>query len=179
MGNAIGRMTGLTMFTPIRRQWVPFLRVGLFLARYLPPAQRSILQFEFIHFVRWAIVSELPGEKLRSRYLLFESNFDGPWQHYIDAFAYVIPLPIRLVWGRGPAFPTPPPAEPLKAWIARNSLEGGHYYCAYPDASTRMVKAAVGLRGPLEELVRDCERMGPEEFAAAYRRFLTRSQAAL
>ena len=105
--------------------------------------------------MRWTIVDGLPGEKLRYRYLLFESNFDGPWQHYIDAFAYVDPaVDIRLTWGRGPGFPGPPPAEPLKAWIAMNSLEGGHYYCAHPEASTRMVKGALEVRERFERLRR-------------------------
>ena len=138
-GNIIGRMTGLTLFTPVRPQWEPVLKTGFWLGKYVPLAQKHILQFDFIHYVRWAIVDGLPGEQLRYRYLFFESNFDGPWQHYIDAFAYVIPNDIRFVWGRGIHFPYPPPAEPLKAWIAMNSLDGGHYYCAYPHASTRMV----------------------------------------
>lgn len=179
MGNVTGRMTGLTMLTPIRPQWLWFLRLGFFGARFFPLAQRAILQFDFIHYVRWAIVDGLPGEKLRYRYLLFESNFDGPWQHYIDAFAYVVPKWIRLTWGRGPGFPGPPPAEPLKAWIAMNSLDGGHYYCAYPHASTRMVKGALEVRECFERLVEDSARLGPEAFAAAYERFLVESQGHL
>ncbi|MGH2847267.1 MAG: hypothetical protein ACRDL0_14805 [Thermoleophilaceae bacterium] len=174
-------MVGLTLFTPVRPQWVPLLRAAFYLGRYLPFAQRYILQFEFIHFVRWSFVKRdgLEGERLNYRYLFFESNFDGPWQHYIDAFAYVIPRHIRLVWGRGPAFPAPPPAEPLKAWIARNSREGGHYYCAYPEASTRMVKGAVRVRDRLRKLQADSRGMGPEEFEAAYRRFLSEAQTDL
>jgi hypothetical protein len=176
MGNAIGRMTGLTLFTPVRRQWLPLLRVGFFGARHARVFDRHILQFDFIHFVRWSVVRRLPGERLHYPYLFFESNFDGPWEHYIDAFAYVIPKDIRLTWGRGLGFPAPPPSEPLKAWIARNSMEGGHYYCAYPEASTRMVKGALALREPFERLVADSERLGPEAFQAAYERFLTESQ---
>lgn len=173
-------MVGLTLFTPVRPGWVTFLRVGFFLGRYLPFAQRRILQFDFIHFVRWALVKKrLEGERLRYHYLFFESNFDGPWQHYIDAFAYVIPKDIRLVWGRGPAFPAPPPAEPLKAWIARNSMEGGHYYCAYPEASTRMVKGALEVDEAFWGLLLETENASPTEFAAAYRRFLTDVQAHL
>ena len=68
----------------------------------------------------------LDGERLHYPYLFFESNFDGPWQHYIDAFAYVIPQDIRVTWGRGPGFPAPPPAEPLKAWIAHEQHGGRH-----------------------------------------------------
>jgi hypothetical protein len=172
-------MVGLTMFTPVRRGWVTFLRVGFYLYKYLPFGTR-ILQFNFIHFVRWALVKrKLEGERLHHHYLFFESNFDGPWQHYIDAFAYVIPKDIRLVWGRGPSFPAPPPSEPLKAWIAMNSMEGGHYYCAYPHASTRMVKGAVQVRAAADGLARDARNLNPEAFAARYRRLLTENQAHL
>ena len=81
--------------------------------------------------------------------------------------------------GPRPSFPGPPPAEPLKAWIAMNSLDGGHYYCAYPLASTRMVKGALELQERFERLVADSARLDAEEFAAAYERFLTESQALL
>ena len=176
MGNVHGRMTGLTLFTPIRPQWVWFLRVGLPLTRHLPFMARHILQFNFIKFVRWTIVPGLEGERLNYQYLFFESNFDGPWQHYIDAFAYVIPLDIRVTWGRGPGFPAPPPAEPLKAWIAMNSMEGGTYYCAHADASTRMVNNALDVRDRLAELD---PNLPPDEFKAAWERFLTDAQAHL
>ena len=100
-------MTGLTLFTPIRRQWLPVLRIGLpARAGTCRSGAAHILQFNFIQFVRWTIVRELPtASELNYPYLFFESNFDGPWQHYIDAFAYVIPHDIRFVWGRGPGFP--------------------------------------------------------------------------
>jgi hypothetical protein len=178
-GNEIGRMTGLTLFTPVRRAWRPFLRLGFFAAWHAKVFNRHILQFNFIKFVRWTIVRDLPGEGLSYSYMLFESNFDGPWQHYIDAFAYVIPKDIRLTWGRGINFPYPPPSEPLKAWIARNSMEGGTYYCAYPQASTRMVRSALEVRDRFGALAREAERLTPEEFKAAYERFLVDAQAHL
>ena len=176
-------MTALTLFTPIRRRWAPVLRGGQRLAKWVPIAQRHILQFEFIHFVRWAVVRKFPyngppqeRERLHYPYLFFESNFDGPWQHYIDAFAYCIPGDIRFVWGRGIAFPGPPPAEPLKRWIGANSMEGGTYYCAYPHASTRMVVGALILRDGLRRLVAQAGAMGSDEFKVAYERFLTEHQ---
>jgi hypothetical protein len=175
-GNTLGRMTALTLFTPVRRRYVWFLEIGFFCARHLPLIQKHILQFNFIKFVRWTVV-QLPGEKLNYRYMLFESNFDGPWQHYIDAFAYVIPRDIRMTWGRGIGFPGPPPSEPLKAWIAHNSMEGGTYYCAHPDASTRMIRSALVVRERIAPLVRAAPQMQPAEFEAAYRRFLTDVQA--
>ncbi|MDA0180480.1 hypothetical protein OJ997_09260 [Solirubrobacter phytolaccae] len=176
MGNVHGRMTGLTLFTPIRPQWVWFLRIGLPLTRHLPFMARHILQFNFIKFVRWTIVPGLDDEQLNYEYLYFESNFDGPWQHYIDAFAYVIPLDIRVTWGRGPGFPAPPPAEPLKAWIAMNSMDGGTYYCAHADESTRMVNNALAVKERFDALD---PSLPPDEFKAAWERFLTDAQAHL
>ena len=58
-------------------------------------------------------------------------------------------------------------------------MEGGHYYCAYPEASTRMVKGALEVREGFERLLADAERSSPEEFKAAYERFLTDTQAHL
>jgi hypothetical protein len=82
---------------------------------------QHILQFNFIKFVRWTVVDGFDGERLHYKYLFFESNFDGPWQHYIDAFAYVIPLDIRVTWGRGPGFPAPPPPVNSKIMSLRSS----------------------------------------------------------
>ncbi len=172
-------MTGLTLFTPIRRQWVWLLAIGLPVTRHVPFMRRHILQFDFIKFVRWTVVPRLDGESLHYPYLFFESNFDGPWQQYIDAFAYVIPHDIRLTWGRGPGFPAPPPSEPLKAWIACNSMEGGTYYCAHSDVSTRDVLNALAVRERFEALRRDAEHLSPEAFKAAWEEFLSDAQAHL
>ena len=58
-------------------------------------------------------------------------------------------------------------------------MEGGTYYCAYPEASTRMVRSALEVRKRAAALARDAERLGPEEFKAAYERFLVDNQAHL
>ena len=185
-GNQLGRIFCLTLFTPIRRQWVPVLAAAMWVAKWIRIAQKHILQFNFIRFVRWTIVRDLPHngppqerDRLNYAYLFFESNFDGPWQHYIDAFAYCIPLDIRFVWGRGFAFPSPPPAEPLKKWIAMNSMDGGSYYCGYPQASTRMVKGALATGDALGGLIADSERLGADEFKVRYEQFLSSVQGHL
>lgn len=177
-GNTAGRMTALTLFTPIRKQWAGLLRFALTMVPRLP-IKSHIIQFNFIKFVRWVVVDRLDGEKLNYPYLLFESNFDGPWQHYIDAFAYVIPLDIRFVWGRGVDFPYPPPAEPLKNWIAHNSMEGGTYYCAHETISTRQIQSALAVQDGLRQLLAHADELSAPEFQAAWQRFLTEHQAHL
>lgn len=172
-GHQLGRARVLTMLTPIRPGFATFLRLIIWTSRFHTYFRDHSLQFRFIYFVRWAVFRP---EKLKYQYLFFESNFDTPWTKYIDAFAYVIPRDIRVIWGRGFAFPGPPPAEPLKRWIARNSLPGAHYYHAYPEASTRMVLSGLRVKRRLAELAEQTETMTPEQFKVAYERFLTAVQ---
>lgn len=182
--NSCGRFICLTLFTPVRPIRFPVLRTAFFFAKWVQLAQTHILQFNFIRFVRWTIFpKELPyngapqqRDRLNYQYLFFESNFDGPWQHYIDAFAYCIPTDIRFVWGSGPAFPGPPPAEPLKNWIAANSMEGGHYYAGYAHASTRMVKGALKVRDRFRRFAAESKGLSPEAFKQKYEAFLASVQ---
>jgi hypothetical protein len=168
-GNVHGRARALTLLTPVRPLWTPFLWLVMRSARYHTYFRDHSLQFKFIYYVRWAIFQEFPGgEKKRYPYLFFESNFDIPWRQYIDAFAYVIPKDISVIWGRGFAFPGPPPAEPLKRWIAMNSLEGGHYYMAYPQASVKMTMASLEARDRCEELAKRVDSMSPQQFRKAF-----------
>ena len=57
-----------------------------------------------------------------------------------------------------------------------NSMEGGTYYCAHADASTRMVNNALAVRDRFAELD---PTLAPGEFKAAWERFLTDAQAHL
>ena len=50
-GNAQGRHTALTLFTPIRRRWVWLVRLSLWVSKWLPMTQKHILQFKFIHMM--------------------------------------------------------------------------------------------------------------------------------
>ena len=153
----IGRMTGLTLFTPVRRRWVPVLRPGFWLGKYVPLAQKHILQFDFIHFVRWTIVRELPtstrpsARSSTTATCSSRATSTGPGSTTSTPSPTSSPTTSASSGAAGIHFPYPPPAEPLKAWIARNSMEGGHYYCAYPHASTRMCKGALEVRERLPE----------------------------
>ncbi len=186
-GNTIGRMTGLSLYTPVRPAWVRPLRVVLWLAKYFPKLNKRLVVVGRIAFMRTAVLKKtMPNvgdpkdhTKLNYNYIFFEAHFDQSWQNYIDAFAYVIPQVIGFVWGRGFHFPKPPPAEPLKAWIARNSMEGGHYYAAYPEASPEIVRDALRVRTGLEALKAEGRGLSPAEFKTAYDRFLTTYQRSL
>ncbi len=182
--NLHGRMTALTFITPISMRRDLWLKTLMWFTRHFKPIKSHITQFPFMYFLRWSIIDQtLPyngppqaREKLRYRYLFFQADFDGPWEEYVDAFAYVIPNDLRFVWGTGPAYPAPPPAATLRKYIARNNFANGHFYCGYPEASAGTVLSVVDLKRRFEPFARSAAAMTPEEFRAAYDRFLTEVQ---
>jgi hypothetical protein len=70
---------------------------------------------------RWPGGDRRRGERVRYRYLLFESNFNGTWDEYIDAFSEVVPTRMRLIWGSSYGFPGPLPVEPFSPRPARGA----------------------------------------------------------
>ena len=91
----------------------------------------------------------------------------------------VVPRELGATFGVSYGWPGPVPAAPFKSFITRHEYTASHFYCAYPQASTRMVKGALAVRERFERLVEDSARLDSEAFAAAYERFLVESQAQL
>jgi len=143
-------------------------------------ASAQIRELSFIHFVRFAIVRKLPGgRRLRHPILLFESNYNGSFENYIDTFSESVPKHMKLFWGTSYGFPGPVPCTPFKEYIDQNEFAIGHYYRAYPDASVSMIVSALELDAPHERFYRQAADLDPEEFGRAYRAFVTDHQARL
>ena len=105
-GNTIGRMTGLTLFTPVRAAWLPVAKAAFLLGQFIPLAQQHILQFNFIHYVRWTHVHKLPtGRGSSTPTCSSRATSTGPGSTTSTRSRTCIPQDIRFVWGRGINFP--------------------------------------------------------------------------
>lgn len=174
-----GRASGLTIFTALRPLWTIWLRLLFRLATWLPLPRWTLLRLNAIHFARWAIVSAIPSSgprreriRLPRRHLFFESNFNGTWDGYIEAFSYVFPRGMRAIWGSSYGFPGAVPAAPLKEWVRGADLPASHYYVACPEASTREVLSALEVAARLRSFADDAAAATPEGFHAAYEALL-------
>jgi hypothetical protein len=112
-----------------------------------------------------------PPERWHHAYLLFESNFNGRWDEYIDAFAYVLGRRMSMIWGGAYGFPGPRPAEPFKRYIRDHELPASHFYSAYPEATATTVQAALELDRRLDGFLEEAAAHAPWEFADRFRRF--------
>ncbi len=184
--NECGEARALTALTPLK-WWGPlWLRFYFTVRRSFPRLgewlARPLRRLSFIHFGRWSIIEkpagnrDAPLEELNYPYLLFESNFNGRWDEYIDAFSYVLGRRMDLIWRSSFGFPGPKPAESFKAYIRSNEYDASHYYSAYPDATVSTVCSALALDEPLAELAHAARLLDAELFERRYRTFLTRFQ---
>jgi hypothetical protein len=184
--NHDGQAIAITVFSTIKLRGRVFLPVLFLITRRLPKLTGTLRQLSFIHFARWTVIGRLPYNGppqktggFRYPHMYFESNFNGGWEEYIDAFSHILTSGMTAFWGSSYGFPKPLPTAPFKQYIQDNETEADHYYCAYPDATSTMIQRALELDTRLAALKRDAERLDPDAFAAAYRRFLTASQNAL
>jgi hypothetical protein len=111
--------------------------------------------------------------------MFFESNFNGGWEEYIDAFSHILTRGMKFFWGSSYGFPQPLPTAPFKDYIRQNQLDAAHFYSAYPDYTTTMVRAALALEPKIAALKQSAAGMSPEEFANAWQALLTEHQGDL
>lgn len=179
--NVDGQAIAITVFSTVKwwgRIWLPLV---FLYARLFPKSRGTLGKLSFIHFARWTLVKQIadngqPKVRLRYAHMYFESNFNGGWEEYIDAFSYILTGGMKTFWGSSYGFPQPLPTGPFKDYIRENELEANHFYSAYPDGTTTMVLAALALEERLAPLRAGAARMDDAAFAAAWRRFTTDAQ---
>jgi hypothetical protein len=181
-----GRAVALTVLTPMHSYGAWLSRVGYWFVRRLPIITDVVGRLGFIHFARWwhfdKIAENGPPhrrESLRYTYLMFEANYNGDFDSYIETFSYVLPIRMWSTWGPCFGFPGAQPATQFKRYIRHNELPVDHFYAAYPDASASMVVAALRLRDRFEAFQAETVDLDADHFAAAFRRFLRVNQRLL
>jgi hypothetical protein len=185
-GNVTGEARALTAIGPLRQRSLGYwkLLAGFLLRRYFwlfrNAKIRPLKQLGFIHYARWVLIHELPdGDErvpLEPVYMLFESNFNGGFDEYIDAFSYVIPGAMEDIFGSAYNFPGPIPATPFKDFIRRHDYEADHFFSAYPEATAADVAAALELSEAMDKLQKRDDG-NPWTFAVHWRGFMTKAQA--
>jgi hypothetical protein len=184
--NTDGQAIAITVFSTVKWWGRLFLPLLFFFTARIPKLTGTLAKLSFIHFARWTIVKKLPynGEpqvkqKLRYAHMYFESNFNGGWEEYIDAFSHILTRGMTFFWGSSYGFPKPLPTSAFKKYIKYNETVACHYYSAYPEATSTMVRQAVQLDEKLAPLKRNAAKMDADEFATKYEQLLTDAQYCL
>ena len=177
-----GKSNPMTVITPMHVRWRWFQRFVIAIFRRL--SLDVVKRLAFIHFARWIVVrrdklprlsAEQPQEKLDTDLYLFSTNFNGPWDQYIDAFGMVIGVTKGLdwLWWSSTGFPGAWPIRPFKRYIRYFEDPLDLYYNAYPGASVRDIAAALELKQKYDAFhALDAANMTPQEFAKRWHAFM-------
>lgn len=97
-----------------------------------------------IHFARWVLLDG--GDNL-----LFESNYDGSWESYIDDFGDHAATGMNAVWGNSVGFPKGGSLdiEAFKQGIRHNQHPAQVWYSAYPNLTVSNIATDRDLRATL------------------------------
>lgn len=177
-----GKSYAMTVITPVRPRWrwLQWLVATVFKRLSLG----VVHQLGFIHFARWITVrrdrlprltAAQPPERLADDLYLFTTNFNGPWDQYIDAFGMVREVRggLNWLWWTSRGFPGAWPMRPFKRYIRYFQYPVDLYYNAYPGASVRDIAAAQALEAPLAAFLADTAQPLPDaEFRRRYLAFL-------
>jgi hypothetical protein len=170
------RWGAVTALTPLRRGWTPWLRIVFALGSTTTALVRPLLKMRVIALGRWTLV---PRDE-RPPALLFETNWCGAWESYIDDFARIMPTQWRSVWGGAEGFPGPKPVTDLLRYIGAHDHGADHFYNGYrEEATTHTVAHALALQPRFERFLRDVDGAEPDEFARRWEDFLADVQARL
>ena len=101
------------------------------------------------------------------------------WNQYIDAFSAVLSQGLNLVWRWSEKYPGAVPVTPFKEYIARVQFDTDYYFTAYPHATSNDLKSAHVVQASLDELSARAAGYSPEQFAAAYLKFMIQVQCHL
>ena len=184
-GNIDGDAVAITVFSTVKRWGLLELPIFFLYIRLRSSSLGDLRKLSFIHAARWSLLRSLPGNggqparKLRYPHLYFESNFNGGWEEYIDAFSYVLTTGMWGFWGSSYGFPNALPSGPFKQYIRDNEFNANHYYSAYPGATSTTVLSALEIAPKLETLWEKAASMSPEQFHAAWQALLTDGQSCL
>jgi hypothetical protein len=120
----------------------------------------TLLDLATIHFARWVIIDN-------GNNILFESNFDGSWENYIDDFVDHASAGMNLIWGNCIGFPRggAKDIESFKAYIRKNQSPAQVFYSAYKDLTVRNILTDLSLSKKISELTRPD---GEPNFAMGY-----------
>jgi hypothetical protein len=182
VANIEGKATAITVLTPVRRGGTILLWIVFWAGRNLTFTLKKLQILSFIHYARWTVIKRFPdgengdGQQLDHPYLFFESNFNGTWDQYIDAFSEVVALRMKAIWGTSIGFPGPLPVEAFKQYIRRNEYVADHYWSAYPGHTTTEIISAARVETAVAEFKKRSAKLDPDAFQAAYVSFLGKVQ---
>jgi hypothetical protein len=164
MANQSGQIYGLTILSPILESESIDICHATALRWYLASLPRDhtspFARVSSTHFARLVVMDDVvfvgaPAreEHLKSRYLVFEANFDGDLDTYLTLMARDIPEVVDSVWKHCVAYPGAADAAAFAAYMKKCQIETTFFFADVNDKTVQQTLKALQVQSTLAHFI--------------------------
>ncbi len=189
MVNQSGNVYGLTILSPIidnpNAQTSHNLAIRNYLAA-LPRHEGSpFAKVSSTHLARLVVMDDVvfvgaPSreEHLRSKYLVFESNFDGDLDAYLERMATEIPESVDAVWRHCVGYPGVKDVAAFKAYMKQCQITTTFFFADVNDKTVQQTLRALQTQNELAAFIEQNQGRPPAELQKSFLEFIEKLRSA-
>ena len=110
-------------------------------------------------------------EHLNSKYLVFESNFDGDLEPYLRRMAKEIPDVVESVWGHCAGYPGLRDVDAFVAYMKTCQITTTFYFADVNNQTVQSTLRALKVQASAADFIAKHQGASPSEMHAAFRAF--------
>jgi hypothetical protein len=100
-----------------------------------------------VHYARWILLRGTDQ-------LVFFSNYDGSWEHYLEEFIDLVPYALTSIWSNCRGFPRTrllfglgaADGDRFRRWVRRRQIPTPFWYAAYPELTLSRIRVNARIR---------------------------------
>ena len=185
MANQSGSIYGLTILSPIKDDpnaaISPSLAIRMYLQTLPVDGSGPFGKVSSTHMARLVILDDvvyfgMPSceEHLKSKYLIFESNFDGELEPYLKQLATEARDEVHNIWQHCIAYPGVQNIDAFIAYMKRCQVETTFYFADVNSKTVQQTLQALQTQSAVASFIEKNQGKPPEELQPAFIEFVKR-----
>jgi hypothetical protein len=183
MPNQSGNVYGLTILSPIIHGAAGDISHDCAIRDYLadlPRDHRSLFaKVSSTHLARLVVMDDVvfvgtPAreEHLQSKYLVFETNFDGDLDTYLERMAREAPEEVHAVWQHCVGYPGVKDPAAFAAYMKKCQIETTYFFADVNNKTVQQTLRALKLQSGVAHFIEANQGKSASEIQTAFRQFL-------
>jgi hypothetical protein len=183
MPNQSGNVYGLTILSPIINGAAGDISHDCAIRDYLadlPRDHRSLFaKVSSTHLARLVVMDDVvfvgtPAreEHLQSKYLVFETNFDGDLDTYLERMAREAPEEVHAVWQHCAGYPGVKDPAAFAAYMKKCQIETTYFFADVNNKTVQQTLRALKLQSGVAHFIEANQGKSASEIQTAFRQFL-------
>jgi hypothetical protein len=183
MPNQSGSLYGLTILSPIKVAPHAEISSSLALRTYLSRMHRHHLspfaRVSSTHLARLVVMDDvvyfgMPSceEHLNTQYLIFETNFDGDLDTYLDRLADKIPETVNAIWRHCVGYPGAEDRTAFKRYMKACQIETTFYFADVNNKTVQQTLRALQTQSAVAAFIERNQGRSAAHVQAAFAQFV-------